>query len=59
MSRSILKEITHKKKFKYGFRTTGTRPLNPKAMDNKFNRPSKVYTVVNKNNARYEEDYTT
>jgi hypothetical protein len=52
MNRSSLREITYKKNIKYGFRTTCTRPLKPKAMDNMFSRPSKVYIIANVNNAR-------
>jgi hypothetical protein len=43
---------------KFGFKTIGIWPINPKAMDSKT-KPSKVYTTsININNARIEEDYT-
>jgi hypothetical protein len=47
-----------KQNIKYGFRTTCTWPLNPKAMDNKFIRPSEVYIATNVNNVRNEKYYT-
>jgi len=46
-----------KKNTRSRFRTTKMWPLNPKVMDNKT-RPSKVYIVVNLNNARSEKEYT-
>jgi len=52
-----LRAIIHQKKIRFGFRTTGIWPLNPKAMDNKI-IPSKVYTELNLNNARSEDEYT-
>jgi len=33
--------------------------LNPKAMDNKFIKPLKVYIVANVNNVGSEKNYTT
>jgi hypothetical protein len=47
------------KNIKFGFKTTGIWPINPKAMDNKT-RPSKVYIIViNINNSKSEKNYTT
>jgi len=53
MSGSSLSVMTHKKKIK----SIKVWPLNPKAMDNKT-KPSKVYTAVNLNKVRNEEEYT-
>jgi hypothetical protein len=49
--------MSTKQNIKLGFRTISTWPLNSKTMDNKI-RPSKVYIVMNLNNARNEEEYT-
>ncbi len=53
-----LKQSLTKQNIKYGFRTIGIWPLNPKAMGNKI-RPSKVYTITNMSNVEKEKNYTT
>jgi hypothetical protein len=56
MGRLGLTTIIHKKKIRFGFRTTCIWPLNPKVINNKI-RPSKVYIATNLNNGGSEEDY--
>jgi hypothetical protein len=52
-----LRAIIHPRKIRFGIKTIGIWPLNPKAMDNKI-ISSEVDIELNLNNAKSEKEYT-